>query len=221
MWIASAGVERTRSVTVQATPASGSYRSNPPLGGDQYAVLRLEASQRRSVAAGTVSAEVATSRFGGRYVRLRSSAGLTPRLGPFRLGISGWGGWGSRDLPPHRPFVLGGRGSLPGEPFRAWGGRYAALGRLELRFPVPFVAIPLGGFGSTGSTASLAPFIAAGWAGGPMAGAPWITPQTPRAVAGIQLDILHGLLRTELGISLHDGRTGLSVDVQRNLWPIL
>ena len=59
-------------------------------------------------------------------------------------------GVGTDGLPPHRSFVMGGRGTLVGEPFRAYGGRTAALAHLEWRFQVPVPAIPLGSFASTG-----------------------------------------------------------------------
>ena len=60
------------------------------------------------------------------------------------------GGPGSDGLPAYRSFVLGGRGTLVGEPFRAYGGRAVALAQLEWRFEVPAPAIPLGSFASTG-----------------------------------------------------------------------
>jgi hypothetical protein len=121
----------------------------------------------------------------------------------------------------HRPFVMGGRGSLPGEVFRAWGGRYGALGRVDIRVPVPFVALPLGSFGSTGNRAMGGPFVAVGWVGGAIPGAPWIPTPKPRAVAGGQLEMFHRMLRAELGVALDDGSLGLSVDIRRDLWPIL
>lgn len=116
---------------------------------------------------------------------------------------------------------MGGRGSLPGEPFRAWGGRRAALGRADFFFPVPFLAVPLGGFGSTGNRAMGGLFVAVGWTGSSIPGVPWAASAGARPVAGGELELFHRLLRAELGIGLHDGRLGLSIDVRRDLWPIL
>ncbi len=76
-------------------------------------------------------------------------------------------GAGTARLPAYRSFVLGGRGTLLGEPFRAYGGRDAALAHLEWRFEVPFPAISMGSFASTGRRLTVAPFLAAGvgWTG--------------------------------------------------------
>jgi len=117
--------------------------------------------------------------------------------------------------------VLGGRGTLLGDSFRAWGGRYAGLGRVEWRLPVPFPALPLGAFGSTGSRALLAPFVAAGSAGGSIPGAPWVPTGEVRVVGGAALEVFQGVLRAELGVDLRDRRVGFAVDVRRDLWPIL
>jgi hypothetical protein len=217
----SAGVEQARDVAVSARPATGAFRPNPRLGGPRYAVARIELSRRLSRFGVALSAEGGVARGGTRYVRVRGAGDWTARLGRMELGLSGWAGWGSRDLPLHRPFVLGGRGTLMGEPFRAWGGRHAALGRLDLRLPLPFVAVPLGSFGSTGNRVFGGPFVAAGWTGGPIPGAPWIPSQRARAVAGAQLDFFHRMLRAELGVGLRDGKLGLSVDIRRDLWSIL
>ena len=208
-----------RGVSVNGSPSSGVYRPNPVLGGSERTVVGFELGRHLRGFFTTLSAETGVS--GGNYVRIRGAADFIFRLGPTELGAAGWGGWGSARLPPDRPFVMGGRGTLPGEPFRSWGGRHAALGRLDFRFPVPFIPVPLGGFGSTGKWAMAGPFIAAGWAGGRMAGAPWIPSEKVRVVTGGQLEFFHRMVRAELGVSLQDGRVGFSLDVSRQLWPIL
>jgi hypothetical protein len=217
----SAGLERAAGTPVNATPATGAYRPNPALGGPRYRVARLEFSRRIPPLGLRLSAEGGAASGSVRYLRLRAGGDLTARLGGAELGLAGWAGWGSSSLPMHRPFVMGGRGSLIGEPFRAWGGRHAAVGRLDLRFPVPFISVPLGAFGATGNRALGGPFVAAGWTGGPMRGAPWIPSQRIRVVAGAQLEMFHRMLRAEFGVGLRDGRVGLSLDIRRDLWPIL
>ncbi len=74
-------------------------------------------------------------------------------------------GAATRDLPAYRAFVLGGRGTLLGEGFRAYGGRETAWGSLDLRLPVGVPEVPLGSFAGTGRTLTLIPFVAAGWVG--------------------------------------------------------
>jgi hypothetical protein len=117
--------------------------------------------------------------------------------------------------------VLGGRGTLEGEGFRAFGGRAAAWGRAELRVPVPFPAVPLGRFASTGRQLVVAPFVAAGWAAEPMALQPWTASDGVRPVVGMALEVFHRLLRIEAGWATRSRDLGVSVDVRRDLWPLL
>jgi hypothetical protein len=140
---------------------------------------------------------------------------------------SGWlvarasAGAGSAGLPDHRAFVLGGRGTLLGEGFRSYVGRQEAWAQLELRVPVAVPEVPLGSYAGTGSTATLIPFVAAGWTGGailPALGAP---SRGVRPVVGLGLAWLHDLLRLDVGYALRAGRFGASLDVTRDFWEIL
>jgi hypothetical protein len=130
-------------------------------------------------------------------------------------------GAGTDDLPRHRSFVIGGRGTLVGEPFRAYGGREMALGQVEWRFEVPVPAIPLGSFASTGRTMTVAPFLAAGVTGRPLPGLPWGGSDGVRPVAGVALEWFMRLIRVEAGVGLRDGDFGLTVDVNRDWWGLL
>jgi hypothetical protein len=131
------------------------------------------------------------------------------------------GGWASGGAPAWRTFAIGGRGTLPGEPFRAYGGRRMALAHLEWRFEVPAPAISFGSFASTGHRATVAPFVAAGWADRPPDVVPWTASDGVRPVAGVALEWLMHLVRLETGVGLRDGRVGVSVDVGRAWWGIL
>jgi hypothetical protein len=137
------------------------------------------------------------------------------------VGLEAWGGWGSPLLPLHRGFVVGGRGTLEGEPFRAYGGRAAAWGRVEWRLGVPFPAIPLGRFASTGRQLVVAPFVAAGWTAQPMGGVPWAGSDGVRPVLGLTVEAFHRLLRIDTGWAPRAREVGVTVDVRRTLWPIL
>lgn len=221
-----AGVEHSTSVENAATPANGSFRANPPLGIGVLGVGTVELELRRppagNRAAGTAGAAV---ELGGRddraYLRLHARGALAVPLGPTELAVSARGGWGSRHLSPYRSFAFGGRGSLISEPFRAWGGRYAALGRLEWRVAVPFPAIPLGSFASTGPEMVVAPFVSVGWGGGVVAAVPWQPSEGVRSVAGVAVEWFHRLLKLEVGASLRDRRAGIVIDLRRDLWAIL
>ncbi len=219
------GYERTHSVTTEATPARGHYRANPALGAGDLGVgrltLRAERARldRRGSLALTVAGEGGT---GDReYVRGSLHLDALAPLGPGGLRLTGDAGAGTAQLPGYRSFALGGWGTLPGEPFRAWGGRRMLLGHLEYRFEVPFPGVPLGPFVSTGRTITVAPFVAAGWAGGAMPGLPWRPAPRGRAVAGVGIEWFHQLIRADLGVSLERGTVGVMVDVGRGWWEIL
>ena len=92
---------------------------------------------------------------------------------------------------------------------------------VEWRIPVPFPAIPLGPFASTGRQLVVAPFVGLGWAGGELAGMPWVPSQGARPVVGIGVEWFHRLLRADFGVRLRDPGVVLVVDIRRDLWEIL
>jgi hypothetical protein len=221
----SAGVEESRSVSVRATPATGSYRPNPALGSGTYRVARVELERasggiavrrdlqgRLSAEGGEGPRDYARATLEGRWLTALAGHQLVSRL---------YLGAGTDGLPPHRSFAIGGRGTLVGEPFRAFGGREVALGQVEWRFEVPVPAISLGSFASTGRTMTVAPFLAAGLAGRPIGGLPWATTDGVRPVAGVALEWFMRLIRVEAGVGLRDGKFGVTVDVNRDWWGLL
>ena len=138
-----------------------------------------------------------------------------------QLLLEAHGGAGTAGLPAYRSFVLGGRGTLVGEPFRAWGGREFALARIEWRLNAPVPAIPLGSFASTGRTMVVAPFVTAGVTGRALPGLPWTASDGVRPVAGVALEWLMRLIRVEAGIALRTGDVGVTVDIHPEWWGIL
>jgi hypothetical protein len=221
------GVERTTSLEIVTEPASGSFdRPNPPLGSGTFAVgaLRVERRDAELAVRGGVSGELALEAGAGdsvQYVRVRGAGRAHAAVGVTSVVLRTWAGWGSADLPPHRSFVMGGRGTLVGEPFREWGGRYALHGHLEWRLPVPVPALTMGAFANTGRRIVVAPFVSAGWAGGAVSRVPWRPSEGVRVVAGLGLELFHRLFRADLGVSLRGEGVSLVVDLTRDLWPIL
>lgn len=222
----SVGVESASGVGVEASPAHGTYRPNPDLGAPTYGVLRLRLERsaggialRRDLG-GSLALEAAEGGDGG-YVRAsaqgrwRAGLGQTELLSRLFLGV------GTDRLPAYRSFVVGGRGTLVGEPFRAYGGRRLALAHMEWRFAVPFPAVSLGTFASTGNRLVVAPFVAAAWSGDPVAGTPWGSTEGVRPVAGIAVEWFMRMVRIEAGVGLRDGGFGLTVDIHRDWWPLL
>jgi hypothetical protein len=221
----SLGVVESQSVSNRASPANGTFRLNPSLGGGSHRVARLGLERSSGGIGlqhdlqGRLSLEGGEGQ--GDYIRVTAAARWLFQLKNSEL-LSRWYiGSGSRDLPPHRSFVLGGRGTLVGEPFRAYGGREMALAHLEWRFNVPIPSLSLGSFASTGRRLTLAPFLAAGYAGRPLPSLPWGDTDGVRPVAGIAVEWLMRLIRIEAGVGLRDGHVGVTVDVNRDWWGLL
>jgi hypothetical protein len=218
-------VEESRSVEVSASPATGTYRANPALGAGTYRVARLELERAsggiavRGDLEGRLSLEAGDGPRG--YARIAADGRWTASLGRTKLEARAYLGAGSDNLPAYRSFVLGGRGTLVAEPFRAYGGRTAILTHLEWRFEVPVPALPLGSFASTGRRLTVAPFLSAGYTGRALAGLPWNATDGVRPVAGLALEWFMRLVRVEAGIGLRDGRFGLTVDINRDWWGLL
>jgi hypothetical protein len=128
------------------------------------------------------------------------------------------------DLPRQEFVFLGGPTSAPGYEFHELVGGFGASERVEGRFSIPFVALPLGRYGNTGSRATLAPFAhvaylaqvdSAARSGGVSRGAGWYPS------VGVGLLTLFDLLRVDVAKGLRDGRWAFSVDVIRDFWSIL
>jgi hypothetical protein len=155
------------------------------------------------------------------YVRAVAEGRWLVSLGGSQLLTRAYLGVGSDGLPPHRGFAIGGRGTLVGEPFRAYGGRGTGLAQVEWRLAVPVPALSLGSFATTGRSMIVAPFLAAGYADRPFGGLPWGESDGIRPVAGIALEWFMRLIRVEAGVGLRDGKVGLTVDVTRDWWGVL
>jgi hypothetical protein len=221
----SGSVQESRSVDTRATPATGSYRVNPALGSGTWRVAAVELERAsggiavRQDLQGRVRLEGGT---GPRdYARLTLEGRWLTTLAGHQLVSRAYLGTATDGLPAYRSFVLGGRGTLLGEPFRAYGGRDVALGQVEWRFEAPIPAIPLGSFASTGRRLTVAPFVALGAAGRPLPGMPWAATDGVRPVAGVALEWFMRLLRVEAGIGLRTGDFGLTVDINRDWWGLL
>lgn len=219
-------LERISGVVLRASPASGSFRPNPDLGDGDFLVGTLALTRSGSDFApqgeltGRLSMEAGAGEGRG-FFRLSARGRFALALGPTRLISTAWAGVGTAELPRHRAFAIGGRGTLPGEAFRAWGGRAAALSRVQWEFPVPVPQLRLGSFVTTGRQMTVAPFLAAGWAWRPLPQTPWVGSAGARPVAGVGLGWLHGLVRLDLGVGLRGGNLQAVMDIRRELWGIL
>ena len=219
-----AAVEDSRSLDVAATPASGVYRANPALGAGSVWTTRLAfrgAWGHETGRATMLALGLAAGAFDRGYLRATAEAAGSWPLAAGTLRLSMRGGAISHGPPAWRTFVLGGRGTLPGEPYRAYGGRYMALGRAEWRIPLRLPAIQVGDFVDLGSGAVLAPFAALGWSGEALEGLPWGESRGVRPVLGVASELLFNALRVEAGWSPRARQMALLVDVSPAWWPIL
>jgi len=220
-----AGVEDSRSLETTASPATGTYRPNPALGSGTRGVGTIELERASGGMAVHQDLQGRIRLEGGTgpddYARLTLEGRWLTTLGGHELVSRAYVGTGTDGLPAYRSFVMGGRGTLLGEPFRAYGGREMALGQVEWRFEAPIPAISLGSFASTGPRLTVAPFVALGAAGRSIAGLPWDASDGVRPVAGVALEWFMRLIRIEAGIGLRTGDFGLTVDVNRDWWGLL
>ncbi len=217
--------EAVGSLPVRAAPATGRYRPNPALGGPALEVVTLEL---RRVSEGfavrrdrffSLSLEGGRRDGGATYLRLAGTAHVLVPVGATRVLARVRGGIASRDLPAHRTFVLGGRGTLLGDDFRAWGGRATARAHLEWRVPTPFPSLSFG-VARTPASITLAPYVAAGWAERPVTGTPWRATPGVRITAGLGLEWL-GVFRVEVGYGVQSRRAHVAFDVTRDFWSVL
>ncbi len=219
------GVEDSKSMAVAASPAQGDYRPNPALGTGTIRFARLSLDRAGGGIAVASDLHGRLTLEGGvgaaEYVRGALEAVWQIPTASGELRTRWYAGVGTDELPAYRSFVFGGRGTLVGEPFRAYGGRTTTLGHAEWRFRLPFPAIPLGSLASTGRSLTLAPFVAAGWSDRPIPGTPWAASDGVRPVAGLAVEWFLGLLRLEGGLGLRDGTFGLTLDVSRDWWEVL
>jgi hypothetical protein len=225
-WRASVGRESIGSLAVAAAPANGSFRPNPPLGGSGVDLVQVALERKSEGFAVRRDLHVETMLEGGRtdggatYLRLSGAGHMLVPAGATRLLLRAQGGVASADLPAHRAFVLGGRGTLLGEEFRRWGGRRMAVLHLEWRAPVPFLSLGVGPYARTPRTLTVAPYVALGWAARPVAGTPWAATPGTRITLGLAFEWL-GVFRWEAGYGTAAHRVGLAFDVARDFWGIL
>jgi hypothetical protein len=224
-WWLDAGREWIRGLPVRAAPASGTFRSNPDLGAGGVDAVQLGARRksegfavRRDLYA-EVTLEAGRRDGGTGYVRLAAAGHVLLPVGPTRLLVRADGGLAGPGLPGYRAFVLGGRGTLLGDDYRAWGGARALLVHAEWRVPVALGPLRAGG-ARVPTTLTLAPFAAAGWSADPIDGTPWRAAPGTRVTVGAALEWL-GVLRLDVGYGLQSRRARVAFDVTRDFWGIL
>ncbi len=128
-----------------------------------------------------------------------------------RLGAGASGG----EVPAQRLFLLGGRGTLPGHPFRSWGGDRVGWLDVDISRSVvaPWVRVrALGAVGWTDLTSA-----------GQAAADRFGVGQTPgtKTSAGVGLGLFYDILRIDLFRGLDGGEWEVFISVNRALWSVL
>jgi hypothetical protein len=153
-----------------------------------------------------------------RFSRMVAELGVggrwSPRETELRLDLSAGGALGR--LPRQELFLLGGRGTLPGHPFRGYGGDRFLLGSTTLSadLAAPWVRGRLLGAGGWTGAAGPAGRSLALWGAEPTSGA--------RGSLGAGVGLFHDLLRLDLVRGV--GRGGgweLIVETRRSFWDFL
>jgi hypothetical protein len=211
------GYDRVDSLLTAGRWARGTFsRPNPGVDAGRWGALRLVLKRRTPSFAATsdVSGRIEAEGGGGTtsYGRVYGELRRQSRMGPGLLLLRLAAGYGTSELPRHRDFVLGGRGTLLGAPFRSLRGTRMTWGSVEWQIPVPFPEIHMGSFAGTGNRLTLAPNVAAGtlWTNG-----------ANEVSLGLGASWLHDLLRFDVGYGVRTKKAGFSVDVSRSFWDIL
>jgi hypothetical protein len=235
-------LERHVPLVVHATPATGRYE--PTVAASNIRERRITIALDRPTRLGPLGFETQLHVEGMAAAFLESGSddyrnlsrfavrgNFERPLGRSRFVARTFAAWvaGGERLPAQHLVFLGGPTTAPGYAFHQLAARAGVSQRLELQFPLPFVSIPLGRYGKTPASMTLAPFANAAWIDKPVAARfPGESLALVRAErqgwhpsVGIGALTIFELLRFDVARGLRDGRWTFSVDVSRDLWSIL
>ena len=217
-----------RPLVVNATPATNRYEPTIPVTAVDGAQLLL--AGERLAGGGPFGTQLrwGTELRAGLYdddrrmLRLTISADAERPLGDGRLILATVASGLTGTPLPQSLVYFGGPVSAPGYDFHTLVGRAGLSQRVEWRTPLPFPAVPLGRFGTTPATMTLAPYAHVTAIADPIA-----LPGRPDRAGGVYPSVgvagvfLFDLLRVDVARGLRDGRWWFGVDVSRTLWGIL
>ena len=193
------GFIRQQSVTLAGfeTRFSGQFR------GGFTQPLHDEANDNSQFARAMLTAHGERALGGGRLVLEATAAGLVAPSG----------------APAQELVYLGGPVSGPGYDYHQFAGREGGTARIEWRTRVPFFGLSLGPYGQAPASATLAPFATVLYT----AGAPVFSrmPAGWYPSVGIGALMLFDIVRVDVARGLRRGSWTFSLDVTRDLWPIL
>ena len=167
---------------------------------------------------GSELASPGSAEFGRRVARFSGELEYAAPMGRGRLvsrtlaaGVSRGAGTSLQDA-----VRFGGPITGPGYVFHSLVAGAGVSQRLEWQGRIPFVPINLGRFGRVPGTLVVAPFVHGVWLDRPIGGRGGWSPSI-----GLGSVAFFDLLRLDIARGLRDGRWMFSLDVSRELWPIL
>ena len=224
--------ERHEPLLVHARPASGSFEPAIPalplhetratLGLDRPTSLTFagyELGTHLTVSA--IRRESWAPSLRGKYLRPSLTIDLERPFGTSRLVLHtvAAGVFSGDTFPAQHLVYLGGPTSGPGYEFHEFTGRGGVSQRVEWRFLAPFVPIPLGRYGRSPGSITLAPFATAVWVDRSAPFKPARQGWYP--AIGLGALTVFDVLRLDVARGLRDGRWTFSVDVGRDFWSVL
>lgn len=224
-------VRNERPLAINATPASGTFgptvaataidRRQLTLGWERTRLLREGAGQLRGALQAS-GAEVRLPGASALHARVGRASGELELLLPLRAGrlrartIAAGTSAGS-GVPVQDAVRFGGPVSGPGYGFHTLVGGAGVSQRLEWQARMPFAPVNLGRFGRVPATLVLAPYLHGVWIDRPLTGVAggW------HPAVGLGAIGFFDLIRVDVARGLRDGRWVFSLDVARELWPVL
>jgi hypothetical protein len=207
--------ERQRSGYLALDDASS---LRPVLSSEDGDLWSLEARPRWDPGTGLeLGGTLALASFEGRaFTRLEASGEWSMRWTERRADVAFQlrGGLTTEDTPAQGLFLLGGRATLPGYPFRSFAGDRYWMARADGGIGAFWPWVGFRAFGAVGATQM---------AGGPLP-VEWnaIPSESVRTSVGLGLDLFWDVVRLELGRGLSDdGEWELNLFASTRFWPIL
>jgi len=233
-WRLEGSWEHQDSLRIHARPAWGRYEPTAPARALHEERLVLGFTRPAPVMLGGFETRFAGQLRGGvtqalddgadghaSFVRAMLSTHGERRMGDGSLVVEGMlaGLAGPSRAPSQELVYLGGPVSGPGYGYHQFSGRVGASARVEWRSSVPFFGLSLGPYGKAPARATLAPFATVIYSGNEASFSPDRAGWYPAVGLGAML--FFDVLRVDVARGLRHGRWTFSLDVTRDLWPIL
>lgn len=246
--LASLAVEKHRPLFVNASPASGEFGATLPAARIEEQRLELVLERPTRLTIGGFEAKYRIAGSGFRYaalelpddwqtgVKIALRANVERPYGTSRLVVQlvfaaagdPRGGYGyaddatprlPRSLQPQQLVYLGGAVTGPGYDFHRFVGTSGGSARIEWRTHAPFPAMSLGRFGRAPGRMTLAPYfnvVGINGGAGSLRSGHGLYPSI-----GVGALTIFDILRVDVARGLRDGRWTMSIDVNRDFWPVL